>query len=71
MGGMLMMVLAPPVVGLVLGLIQLLVYVALVKAGSLPRERIPFFPILWLRGMLVVVVIGVGMGIWQMTTRPV
>ena len=70
MNGFVLMILAPPLVGLVLGLLQLAVYLLLVKAGSLPRERIPFFPILWLRGMLVVVVLGVAMGIWQATTRP-
>jgi hypothetical protein len=70
MSGFVLMILAPPLVGLVFGLLQLAVYLALVKAGNLPRERIPFFPILWLRGMLVVVALGVAMGIWQATTRP-
>ena len=57
------MILGPPLVGLVFGLLQLLVYKILEKTGRIRREQIPFFPILWLKGMLIVVVIAVIMAI--------
>jgi hypothetical protein len=63
--GFLLMILAPPILGLLFGLLQLLGYVVLVKIGRLPSDKIPFFPILWLRGMLLVVVLGVAMAILQ------
>lgn len=63
--GFILMILAPPVLGLVFGLVQLLVYVVLAKSGRITSERIPFFPILWLRGMLLVVVLGVLMAVFQ------
>ena len=63
--GFLLMILAPPVLGLVFGLIQLLVYVVLAKTGRITSEQIPFFPILWLRGMLLVVVLGVVLAVLQ------
>ncbi|MBA3698512.1 MAG: hypothetical protein H0W78_06640 [Planctomycetes bacterium] len=63
--GFVLMILAPPILGLVFGLIQLLVYVVLAKAGRITAEQIPFFPILWLRGMLVVVVLGVLLAVLQ------
>jgi hypothetical protein len=55
---LLLLLLAPPVLGLAFGLIQWGIYRALVRAGRVARERVPFFPILWLRGMIVVVAIG-------------
>lgn len=67
--GVLLMVLAPPILGLVFGLVQLLVYVVLAKAGRIDGEKIPFFPILWLRGMLVVVVLGVILAVLQHLDR--
>lgn len=63
--GFLLMIFAPPILGLVFGLLQLLVYVVLAKAGRIDGEKIPFFPILWLRGMLVVVVLGVILAVLQ------
>jgi hypothetical protein len=63
--GFLLMILAPPILGLVFGLLQLLVYVVLAKAGRIDGEKIPFFPILWLRGMLIVVVLGVALAVLQ------
>jgi hypothetical protein len=63
--GFLLMILAPPILGLVFGLIQLLVYVVLAKTGQITSEQIPFFPILWLRGMLAVVVFGVVLAVLQ------
>ncbi len=63
--GIVLMILAPPILGLVFGLVQLLVYVVLAKTGRITSEQIPFFPILWLRGMLVVVVVGVIMAVLQ------
>jgi hypothetical protein len=63
--GFLLMILAPPILGLLFGLLQLLGYVVLVKIGRLPADKIPFFPILWMRGMLLVVVLGVAMAILQ------
>lgn len=63
--GFLLMVLAPPLLGLVFGLLQLLVYLVLARTGRISAENIPFFPILWLRGMLVVVVLGVLLAVLQ------
>lgn len=63
--GFLLMILAPPILGLLFGLLQLLGYAVLVKTGRLASDKIPFFPILWLRGMLLVVVLGVAMAILQ------
>ena len=59
------MILAPPLVGLVFGLLQLIIYLLLVKIKWLESERVPFFPILWLRGMMVVIALGVMMAIFQ------
>jgi hypothetical protein len=67
--GFLLMILAPPVLGLVFGLLQLLVYVVLAKAGRIDGEKIPFFPILWLRGMLLVVALGVVLAVLQHLDR--
>lgn len=64
------MVLAPPVLGLVFGLLQLLGYVVMVKAGKTTWDEVPFFPILWLRGMVVVVAVGAILGIAQALSRP-
>jgi hypothetical protein len=61
--GFALMVLAPPVLGLLFALLQLLVYLLLVKAGRV--DRVPFFPVLWLRGMLLVVVLGVILAVLQ------
>jgi hypothetical protein len=63
--GFILMILGPPILGLVFGLLQLVAYVLLNKMGQLSTEQIPFFPILWLRGMLVVVAIGVVLAILQ------
>ena len=63
--GFLLMIIGPPIIGLLFGLVQLLGYVVLVKTGRLASDKIPFFPILWLRGMLLVVVRGVAMAILQ------
>jgi hypothetical protein len=68
--GLVLMVLAPPVLGLVLGLLQLLGYAVLVKAGRTTWDAVPFFPILWLRGMVVVVAVGAILGIVQALGRP-
>ncbi len=67
--GFLLMILAPPLLGLVFGLLQLLVYVVLAKAGRISSENIPFFPILWLRGMMVVVALGVILAVLQHLDR--
>lgn len=64
------MVLAPPVVGLIFGLLQLLGYAVMVKAGKTTWDEVPFFPILWLRGMVVVVAVGAILGILQALSRP-
>ena len=63
--GFLLMIVGPPILGLLFGLVQLLGYVVLVKTGRLASDKIPFFAILWLRGMLLVVVLGVAMAILQ------
>ena len=63
--GLLLMILAPPIFGLLFGLLQLLGYGVLVKIGRLNSDKIPFFPILWLRGMLLVVIVGVALAILQ------
>ena len=67
--GFILMILAPPIIGLVFGLIQWLVYVVLSKTGRITSEQIPFFPILWLRGMLLVVVLGVVLAVLQHLDR--
>ncbi len=59
------LILSPPLLGLVLGLAQLLVYRTLVALGRFQRERIPFFPFLWLRGMIAVVAVGAVLAIIQ------
>jgi hypothetical protein len=58
-----LLIVGPPILGLVFGLIFLLVYVVLAKSGRITSDQIPFFPILWLKGMLLVVVVGVLMAI--------
>ena len=68
--GIVLMVLAPPVLGLVFGLLQLLGYAVMVKAGRTTWEQVPFFPILWLRGMVVVVAVGAVLGIAQALSQP-
>jgi hypothetical protein len=67
--GFLLMILAPPILGLVFGLIQLLIYVVLARTGRIAADNVPFFPILWLRGMLVVVVLGVILAVLQHLDR--
>jgi hypothetical protein len=62
---LLLLLMAPPVLGLILGLMQWAVYRALVRSGRLARERVPFFPFLWLRGMIVVVAVGAILAIKQ------
>src|SRR5277367_1370359 len=49
---------APPALGLLLGLVQLALYRLLVARGRIARGAVPFFPILWLRGMVAVVALG-------------
>jgi hypothetical protein len=44
--------------GLLLGLVQLAIYLLLVRSGRLARAAVPFFPFLWLRGMVAVVALG-------------
>lgn len=68
--GTVLLVLAPPVLGLVFGLLQLLGYALMVKAGKATWDDVPFFPILWLRGMVVVVAVGAILGIAQALSRP-
>ena len=63
--GFVLMILAPPVLGLGFGLLQWLVYAVLLKTGRITAEKIPFFPLLWLRGMTAVVILGVIMAILQ------
>ncbi len=55
---LLLLIAAPPALGLLLGLVQLAVYLVLVRRGRLERGKVPFFPILWLRGMVLVVALG-------------
>lgn len=64
------MVLAPPVLGLLLGLVQLLSYAVKVRLGFATWDQVPFFPILWLRGMVVVVAVGAVLGIAQALSQP-
>ncbi len=45
----------PVVIALLLGVVQLAVYRVLVRRGRLPPSAVPFFPILVLRGLVVVV----------------
>jgi hypothetical protein len=62
---LLLLVLSPLVLGLILGLLQWAVYRALVRAGRIPGTSVPFFPVLCLRGMVVVVAIGALLAIIQ------
>jgi hypothetical protein len=66
--GFLLMIAGPPIVGLIFGLVQLAYYQTLVKMGTKAADDVPFFPILWLRGMLLVVVIGVIFAVMQHLT---
>ena len=68
--GIILMVLAPPVIGLVFALLQLAGYALMVKAGRTTWDDVPFFPILWLRGMVVVVAVGAVLGIAQALSQP-
>jgi hypothetical protein len=51
-------ILAVPVLGLALALVQLAVYRLLVRLGRMNAEQIPFFGALLLRGMIAVFVLG-------------
>ncbi len=51
-------ILAVPVLGLVLALVQLAIYRLLVRWGRINAEQIPFFGALLLRGMVAVFVLG-------------
>jgi hypothetical protein len=51
--------LAVPVIGALLGLVQLAVYRLRVRAGKMTADEIPFFGALLMRGMMIVVALGV------------
>ncbi len=51
--------LAVPILGALLGLAQLGIYRALVRAGKMTTEQIPFFGALLFRGMMLVMALGV------------
>ena len=49
--------LGPPLIGVLFGFIQLGVYRLLVRAKVLTNEQVPMFPILFLRGMMILIAI--------------
>jgi len=67
------MILAPPLCGVVLGLIQLAGYRLAVATKVIKPEAVPSFFILWLRGMIIAVALAAACGIWfqfaQVSTR--
>lgn len=46
-----------PLLGVALALVQLGIYRGLANLGRLPRNQVPWFGFLWLRGMAAAVVI--------------
>lgn len=67
--GFLALILGPPIIGLVLGLVQWLAYRIAVASRLLAADRVPPFPILWLRGLVAVVAIAAALGIWSVMGR--
>ena len=63
--GFLLLLVAPPLLAVLLAVVQLGAYHLLARLGALRRERIPSFLVLWLRGMIAVVAFAAVMGIWQ------
>ncbi len=51
--------LAVPVLGALLGLVQVAYYRSRVRAGTITADEVPFFGALLLRGMMVVMALGV------------
>jgi hypothetical protein len=68
--GFLGLILGPPLIGLLLGLVQSAAYRLAVVAHLIAAERVPPFPILWLRGLVAVVAIAAALGIWSVVGRP-
>ena len=54
------LILGPPLIGVLFGLIQLGVYRLLVRAKAITAEQVPMFPILFLRGMMILIAIVAG-----------
>lgn len=52
--------LGPPLIGVLFGLIQLGIYRLLVRIRVLRAEQVPMFPILFLRGMMILIAIVAG-----------
>ncbi len=67
--GFLVLILGPPVIGLLLGLVQWSGYRIAVASRLLAADRVPPFPILWLRGLVMVVVLAAALGIWSVMGR--
>jgi len=49
--------LGPPLIGVLFGFVQLGVYRLLVRAKAVRAEDVPMFPILFLRGMMILIAI--------------
>lgn len=58
----------PLIGGIVLGLGQLAIYKALVKAGAMNNESVPMFPILVLRGLILLIAVIAGTLFWLKST---
>jgi len=54
----------PLIGGVILGFAQLAVYKALVKAGAMQTDSIPMFPILVMRGLIILIAIIAGTLFW-------
>lgn len=67
--GFLCLILGPPLIGLLLGLLQFAVYRLAIAARLIAAERVPPFPILWLRGLVAVVAIAAALGMWSVVGR--
>ncbi len=49
--------LGPPLIGVLFGFIQLAIYRLLVRIKAITNEQVPMFPILFLRGMMILIAI--------------
>jgi len=62
--GIALLLLGPPIGGVVLGFLQLALYKALVKSGAMLTESVPMFPILVLRGMIALIAVIAAVLFW-------
>jgi hypothetical protein len=62
--GLLTLILAPPLLGAALGLVQFAGYRLLIAMGAVKRDDVPPFFVLWLRGLAAVIAIAAAIAIW-------